>query len=301
MDWYYVIGEERYGPVDEAVLRTLVNQGQVGPDDLVWNDTMGSEWKKCGIFFPSGGVPPVPVASISGSGGMMPNREITAEARAALSGNWSKAIGITVLYMVLVFGTSFLGSIVPVPGIVQFFILPPLMTGLAAFFLTFSRQQGGEVGDLFSGFRCYWASVGAYFFMQLFILLWLLPGIVAMIVGMVLAGAGEVAALNLPQAPTAGGGLLIVGGLYLAVVGVILNLRYAQIFFVLADESGTGALSAVRRSTELMREHKGKLFGLYIRFFGWSLLAMLLTFGIGLIWVLPYFQVACARFYDDLK
>jgi len=301
MDWYYVIGEERYGPVDEAVLRTLVNQGQVSPDDLVWNAALGSAWKKCGSLFPAGGVPPVPPPTVSGSGGSMPNREITAEARAALSGNWSKAIGITVLYMVLVFALSFLCSMIPFAGMLQIFVLPPLMTGLAAFFLVFSRQQGGEVGDLFSGFRQYWASVGAWFFMQLFILLWLLPGMLALIAGAVLAGAGEAVSLNLPQAPMAGAGLLMVGGLYLAVAGVILNLRYAQIFYVLADETGTGALDAVRRSTELMRERKGKLFGLYFRFFGWSLLATLFTFGIGLIWVLPYFQVACARFYDDLK
>ena len=42
--WYYVTnGTEKAGPVPESELRSLVEQGAVSPDDLVWKDGM-ADW-----------------------------------------------------------------------------------------------------------------------------------------------------------------------------------------------------------------------------------------------------------------
>ena len=49
-----------------------------------------------------------------------------------------------------------------------------------------------------------------------------------------------------------------------------------------------------------MTGNRFKLFCLQLSFIGWAFLAGL-TFGIGLLWVFPYMQVAIIAFYFHLK
>ena len=48
MQWWYVKDGERHGPVEEAELKAMAADGRLGRGDLVWNSTMGQEWKKAG-------------------------------------------------------------------------------------------------------------------------------------------------------------------------------------------------------------------------------------------------------------
>lgn len=41
--WYYLQGEDPYGPVDLDAVRRLVLSGDVGPDTYVWADGM-DDW-----------------------------------------------------------------------------------------------------------------------------------------------------------------------------------------------------------------------------------------------------------------
>ncbi len=44
MEWYYVRDGESHGPIDRGALVRMAEDGQLRPDDLVWNSTMGEEW-----------------------------------------------------------------------------------------------------------------------------------------------------------------------------------------------------------------------------------------------------------------
>lgn len=44
MNWYYAVGDDRKGPVEEAEFQQLVTQGVIKADTLVWQDGM-PEWK----------------------------------------------------------------------------------------------------------------------------------------------------------------------------------------------------------------------------------------------------------------
>lgn len=50
----------------------------------------------------------------------------------------------------------------------------------------------------------------------------------------------------------------------------------------------------------MINENKGQLFLLSLSFIGWALLTVL-TFGIGLLWLIPFMQVAITKFYDEVK
>lgn len=47
MDWYYAIGQTRFGPVPEEELRSLVASGRLGPGVLVWSAGF-EDWKALG-------------------------------------------------------------------------------------------------------------------------------------------------------------------------------------------------------------------------------------------------------------
>lgn len=47
MEWYYAEGETQMGPVDDAMLASLVMQGRIAAETLVWNATM-TNWQSYG-------------------------------------------------------------------------------------------------------------------------------------------------------------------------------------------------------------------------------------------------------------
>ena len=94
--------------------------------------------------------------------------------------------------------------------------------------------------------------------------------------------------------------LVLIGMLLFIIPGIIAAYRYAMTFYILADHPGMDALAAIRRSKEMMRGNKLKLFCLGWRFFWWFLLCIPTCF-IGLIWLVPYMNTSLAKFYDDLK
>ena len=69
--------------------------------------------------------------------------------------------------------------------------------------------------------------------------------------------------------------------------------------YIMSVNPDIDPMDAISMSRELMRGYKWKLFCLKLSFLGWILLS-LLTFGIGLIFLLPYMQTATVAFFDDI-
>jgi uncharacterized membrane protein len=86
--------------------------------------------------------------------------------------------------------------------------------------------------------------------------------------------------------------------LLLLIPGIIKSLAYSQAFFLLKDHPEYGALEAIRESRKRMKGYKRKLFLLYLSFIGWGILS-LFTFGIGLLWLIPYVYASLAAFYEE--
>lgn len=269
MNWYYVRGGQRNGPIDDEALRRLISVGELRRDDLVWNETMGDQWVAAstvpGLFAPpdlqaGGAIQPSLVAAprpeVSGLPGQTHNRDLMARARASMSGQWGVGVAATAIYMALYFGLNF----VPAAALLLYLIAGPLSVGLSVLFLSIIRGRG-EVGQMFAGFQQFGKATGTYLLMVLFILLWTM--------------------------------LLIIPG-------IIMSYAYMMAFFVRADDPEVGIRDSLRLSKEMMRGHKWKLFCLFCRFIGWSLLAML-TCGIGYLWLMPYMYAAMAHFYEDVR
>lgn len=93
--------------------------------------------------------------------------------------------------------------------------------------------------------------------------------------------------------------------LLLVIPGIIKRYAYAQSYNVYKDmtQDGTNknvtANQAITESRKIMDGHKMDLFILDLSFLGWWILS-LFTLGILLIWVIPYYQMSRAVFYQDL-
>ncbi|MBO7575052.1 MAG: DUF975 family protein [Bacteroidales bacterium] len=82
--------------------------------------------------------------------------------------------------------------------------------------------------------------------------------------------------------------------------GIIMSFSYAMTPYILEEHPEIGAWDASTRSKEIMTGHRFDLFWLYLSFIGWAVLCIL-TFGIGLFWLIPYMSASEIGFYEDLK
>lgn len=83
----------------------------------------------------------------------------------------------------------------------------------------------------------------------------------------------------------------------LIIPGVIKSISYSMCFYVLADNPKIGIKNALNISKKITKGYKGKIFVFNLAFTGW----VVLSCGIGLLWLIPYMQISYANLYDQLK
>lgn len=303
MQWYYAIDGQQYGPVEFGEVAAMARSGKLKPADLVWNQTMGSQWGQAETvpeLFPARSAaeeatPPALWSDAASFASRTLNRDLMAEARSALSGKWGTAVGAMLVYTLISVALAF----IPVLGaIISFVISGPLMLGFTGFFLSLGRGQGVTVGMIFQGFSRFGTAFLAALLTAIFVLLWAMTGIALCVIAAVIGAASAMGGTHHSGMPFAA---LLVLGIPLAVIpATIAQYRYMMTYFVLVDSPDVGALDAIRRSKRMMHGNKWKCFCLQLRFIGWGLLCVL-TLGIGFLWLLPYMRTSLARFYDDLR
>ena len=292
MKWYYARDNDRKGPFEEPQLKELIASKVVQPDDLVWNESMGEQWRPLTDFpelMAEGGVGGQ--NPFAGTGGELPNGDITRSARASLKDQWGLAIGGVLVYILIIMAAS---AIPLINMVAPLLIGGPLMVGLSIFFLAVSRRQQPAISQLFEGFSRFGTALGAYILVSIFILLWAIP-VVAVTVGLMIYFTVQAGGETAPHFPA----WIFLIMVLLEIPVIVAIFRYALTFFILADHESCGPLEAIQSSTRMMKGNKGKLFMLYLRFVGWSFLA-LFTFGIGFLFLSPYMFTSLARFYDDV-
>lgn len=75
MNWYYAVGTERKGPVEQAEFDRLVQQGVITPETLVWRDGM-ADWKSLAEVVPPKLTPPADGVVCAGCQGIFPRADV---------------------------------------------------------------------------------------------------------------------------------------------------------------------------------------------------------------------------------
>jgi uncharacterized membrane protein len=152
------------------------------------------------------------------------------------------------------------GSIPKIGGIFSLILGGPIAFGVTYYFLSFARGKKSEFEDLFKGFSIFGKAFVAYLLLIIFTILW---------------------------------------ALLLIVPGIIAAFSYSMTFYVMVDNNEISGQNAITKSKELMNGNKYRYFCFLCRFIGWFFLCIL-TLGIGFLWLIPYFMVSNARFYETL-
>jgi len=155
-----------------------------------------------------------------------------------------------------------------------------LSVGLAHYTLNLARRKPTGVSDLFEGFSFAGRSIGMNLLVFIYTFLWMLLG------GVVVGIVGAVAALLEESVPALTVILFVIAYVALIVFVVAIALRYAMARFALAENPDDGVSAAIRRSVQMMKGNKGKLFVLELSFIGWGLLSaliVLVVMGVGVL------------------
>lgn len=211
---------------------------------------------------------------------MQLNSELRAQARERLEGKWGTFVLMT--FLMLVIQTilqipGYIGSLLEIlspenvlaslsfsniSNILSLLALP-LSWGLTVSLLRNHREESVDLENLFDGFRGgrYTRVFCAIFLVNLFTFLW---------------------------------------ALLLIIPGIMKAFSYALTPYIVMDEPELTARQAITRSCEIMEGRRWKLFCLYLSFIGWGILCIL-TFGIGILWLVPYMNASVAAFYEDAR
>ncbi len=108
------------------------------------------------------------------------NRDLMAQARESLKGQWGLAIVAFVIFEIIQIAVQ----MIPGTGAVGIYIIGgPMSLGFTIFALSLSRNQTPRLSQIFEGFQKFGVALGAYLLIMLFVFLWLLlliiPGIIA--------------------------------------------------------------------------------------------------------------------------
>lgn len=208
------------------------------------------------------------------------NQKYKNAALAALKGNWAAAV-VAMIVMYAIF-YLFMGPYVVLTSVVTdvtsptalstylgisylgfFFIMMPMFIGETyAFNQLLTDGDARLTSNMFGNtFNGYLKNVWAMFLYNVFVLLW---------------------------------------SLLLLIPGIIKTYAYSMTPYILKDNPELSANEAINLSCKMMKGHKFDLFLLHLSFIGWYILNVF-TFGIGMLWLMPYITTAQAAFYQDIK
>jgi uncharacterized membrane protein len=93
---------------------------------------------------------------------------------------------------------------------------------------------------------------------------------------------------------------IVLWSLLLFIPGIIKSFSYSMSLYIVADQPSISASDAITQSRKMMDGHKMELFMLYFSFILWYLLGII-TFGLALLYIMPFIKAAELEFYLELK
>lgn len=233
----------------------------------------------------------------------MPPSEIKKDAKIALKGKWGKAIVILLAYFLFTMALGFVEGIFEknevlftLIEIAVLIIFVPLSFGLIISFIKLKRGEDvNAFGFIKDGFSRFGKSWGIAFRTFLKLLLPIVCIILAVLLIFSLTIFNAVINASKPLLNILSVVIYIASIVYM----VSRSLLYVISYYISYDNPELSSKECVLKSEELMKGNRGNYFLLELSFIGWAILTCF-TLGIGLLWLVPYMQVAVVCFYEKV-
>lgn len=180
-----------------------------------------------------------------------------------LSGNWSSAVILTLVYFIIVIAVSSVGEYLRISSLIMIAIYPMAYSYSISFLENKRSGSNLKIENLFSEYKSknFVRIILTVLLLLIYTLLWTLLFIIP---------------------------------------GIIKSCAYSQTYYVLRDNPELQYNAAIERSMAMMEGHKMQYFLLQLSFIGWCLLTIL-TFGVLSFWVVPYMSCTMAHYYEYVK
>ncbi|MDQ0149193.1 DUF975 family protein [Eubacterium multiforme] len=236
----------------------------------------------------------------------MINRDIKKLSREELKGNWIKFALLTLGVMIVssmiiyIFSKIFNDNMQILQKILSVALTALVSCFSTLVYLHFSRSNEFS---LKAGKRPYSNYLR---YMVLILLYYIVGALIAVVISFIIVTLGFIGSVRALSdyshfsAILAGATVAIVVLIIIAaVILFIIKLFYLMSIYMIADGYG-GIFECLGRSARMMKGNKFKLFKLMLSFIGWFILSII-TLGIGLLWVMPYYSLSLTNFYLDLN
>ncbi len=224
---------------------------------------------------------------------------LKADARELLLGKYKVAVLAYVLMELLVTGVLTLAelqvNLQTTTGLLLYYAVyfivvllsTVLIVGQNHLYLNMFRDRAYETGNIWIGFRtCADRAILAYLIILGKTLLFAIPCIIA--TAIMLTTKNYYFAL-----------LVGATAVFMIIGCTFVQLDYSQVFYLILDHPEESATQLLSHSKKLMKGHRGSYFYLLVSFLGIFFLSIL-TFGIGMLWIYPYFTATKTAYYLEL-
>lgn len=94
--------------------------------------------------------------------------------------------------------------------------------------------------------------------------------------------------------------IVMLGFMLFIIPGIIFSYQYSQVMYILSEDKEIGIWDAFIKSREMMKGYKFDLFVFQLSFIGHIILGII-TFGIYMLYAMPYIQLSNYNYYLHLK
>ncbi len=235
----------------------------------------------------------------------MKAKEIRAQAREALSGNWATFILLNVMYVLSIAVLSFLNVLIPIIGYIALMVLTvPLAYGYLKNLLRLKRKETDNAFEFFrytfNDFARAWCVTGRILLKLIVPLIIVGISLIAIVILAVFVAMSAIVGNESALVVSSFGYLIVMVALFIGYIWLIVRgLLCVLSTYIAIDNPQMSAKETVDLSVKLMKGNRLKYIFLSLSFIGWMILSIL-TLGIGFIFLFPYMSVAMAFFYENL-
>lgn len=235
----------------------------------------------------------------------MKAREIRAQAREALSGNWATFVLLNVMYVLSTVVLSVLNAFIPIIGYIALMVLTvPLAYGYLKNLLRLKRKETDNAFEFFrytfNDFGRAWCVTGRILLKLIVPLIIVGISLIAIVILAVFVTMSAIVGNESALVVSSFGYLIVMVALFIGYIWLIVRgLLCVLSTYIAIDNPQMSAKETVDLSVKLMKGNRWKYIFLSLSFIGWMILSIL-TLGIGFIFLFPYMSVAMAFFYENL-
>ena len=227
-------------------------------------------------------------------------------AKQHLKGKWLVAICFLLPIAIIEYGSFFLRG--------NYSFLTPFFIGFvymgqSAIALAVVHGRKPTMADALSGFTHFWRTLFATLLFYLYTFLWsmvlVIPGwVVFMIIvcRSIIQEHPMISSSQELQQIIQTHPYIVENSKWLALLcffGIIRAISYSATFYLLNEYPNLHANEAITKSRKLLDGHKWELVKLFLSFIGWLLL-VIVTFGIAVFYVEPFYEVTFGEFFAKL-